>query len=221
MRDLYEYVGGNVLRDTDPYGLLWVWGLYDLPATRSKCATVLAIMGFYSTPTDEMLLDWWVSGKKRTRTIDMDSFDTGGGKRRDVWDSVRRDVIGWARNMRCGETKTILRTQKRPGKANAVSRIKMISQYMFWSNCDYTLTKRCGACGGNCRVDVRASCNFHAWDKVEFWPNPPNLQNGKYIFGYGGLYIADRLVRACVKTGRGFDLVSSSAERKSWRVPCR
>ena len=221
--NLYRYVGGNPLRDTDPSGL--VWALYDIPESSWKCAIVDFALswggGFFWNKT---LMDYWREGGGKPYELNSVGFgavfDTDGSERSRVMQQVYYNAIIASRNLKCGESKSGTWEQPRPKKSSSFSGINMVSNYEFWAECTYTVTKECdekGCCTG---INVSASCDYHAWDRVDFWPGEPNLATGENMFGLAGIYIADRLVRACHPEGRGFDLTSNASGTKSWTIPC-
>lgn len=212
--NLYRYVGGNPLRDTDPSGL--VWALYDIPASWWKCAIVAEALSMGSG-VDKELLGHWLYGKgsaKVWNAVGFNEFDSDGSQRSGVMQSVYLSAIVASRNLTCGQSKSGTWKQARPRVGNAFSDTKMISNYEFWADCTYTVTKQCDHAGCCKSISISASCNYHAWDRVDFWNNPNSS------FGLFGIHIADRLVRACYPAGRGFDLTSNVSGTKSWTIPC-
>ena len=103
-QNLYVYVGGNPLGDSDPFGL-FKWGLYDIPPSPRKCAIVALALMVGGSSVDLDLWGHWLVGKGKPMTIGMDKFDTAGSERSYLMQLANAAAGSLARDLTCGETK--------------------------------------------------------------------------------------------------------------------
>ncbi len=218
--NLYRYCGNGPLINTDPSGL--VWALYDIPKSGWKCGIVAFALSLGSA-MDKSLFGSWLYDDGAPRELNafgFYTFDPDGSERSDTMRLMYALALTLSRDLKCGESGSENWNQSwKPIPAGKTT--NMISNWQFAAECTYTAEKECdekGCCKG---IKLSASCSFHARDRVDFWPDAPNTETGENMFGIGGIMIADRLVRACFPTGRGFVLTSNAPGNKSWTAPCK
>ena len=174
---------------------------------------------------DDAELFWhWAmdKGKDKDKEVGFDLFDGKGEERAGAWSFTKSRTENLTRGLKCGESTTLPRIVFNNTTASATT--LMISGYTFQSDCTCTATKRCDVQGCCKQIAVTCDCDFHATDFVEFWNKDTIQDKGGWdeggMFGYAGIRIADRLIRACFPGGKGFCLTANESERQSWSLPC-
>ena len=231
--NLYRYVGNSPSINTDPTGLMAA--LIDVPASWWKCAFVNQALQLGSQ-VDQKLMYWWFWGNGKPLEVPMDYFDTDGKQRATVMHFLRAFTNG-VNNLQCGETKNGGQ-QEGPAdlfgvlnnylasldQRNAISSNKMINRYFLTSYCGWSVTKICDAKGCCKQMNRSISCLFLAGDRIEFSPDAPYLNNEgewEHAFGSLGIYISDRLVRACYPFGASYNVTARSVDTDTWTTPCK
>jgi RHS repeat-associated protein len=212
--NLYRYVHSTPLNNTDPFRTIRL--LWDILPNPLKCAFVRTTLFLCGGFWDGILLYRWFSGTGKSMILPFNLFDSGS-ERSSVMQMVIFNAELPARRLACGGSKSGTWSQPPIEKK---TNINMISHYMFSANCTYSTTKQCDANGCCTSINISVSCKFTATDTVEFWNIDPNIKKGRFGIPGSGVYIADRLVRACFPKGRGFTVSSILYHKESLSPPC-
>ena len=212
--NLYRYVGGNPIRRTDPSGL---W-MIDVPKSAWKCLLVNEVLNG-SSGTNWALVHHWLHGSGTPMFLSMDAFDPNRSTRNQYMSDMSTLANGLS--LDCGETKTMPFNET----LGQGSSWEMISNYTLTANCTYSGTKTCSSKGCCQKISLYATCNFHAYDYVDFHTEEPEWDptEGKWknAFGYAGINIADRLVNECFPDHKNFTIGADSSDAKEWTKSCQ
>ena len=203
----------------DGHDVLGLWPsvlTLDLPATSSKCALVNALLNAWAVGHNRTLLDHWRGGSGTTMPLAFWKFDSDGSSRQGALDDALKAAASLGVSAGCGKTVSGFHRLPEPTKTNRHNFFvsPMIYGWRFWYECSVSARKDCRGCVCD-SILVRARCNFHARDVVNFWPSPTSVA---WVPPYD---IHDRLVRACNPRGRGFTVMGEASGSYGGYASCK
>ena len=180
------------------------------------CKYVNCLLNENAVGMNQTLLDHWRGGSGSAMYIDFEHFDPLGLDRYSTTTNFAQTLASMAAGLPCNKSVSFEEDVPEPATSNRTNMLvtPMIYGWRYWYTCRGTATKKCN-CFGCSGISATGNCFFHAKDTVDFWPTAHDL----FYLPYGGMYVRDRLVRACNPKGRGFDVFANahkSFARSAW-----